>query len=58
MVALGDIGSKTIGTMEISWVPPLEDQVKINLDGASKSNLDGIGCDGLIRDMNGHWQYG
>ena len=41
--------------LEIKWLPPEGDWVKINVDGALKGNPREMGCGGLIRDEVGRW---
>jgi ribonuclease HI len=41
----------------IGWVPPKENFVKLNTDGASNNN-NVAGCGGLVRDREGDWLGG
>ncbi|PNX83094.1 ribonuclease H [Trifolium pratense] len=38
----------------IGWLPPKENFVKLNTDGANKDNMV-AGCGGVIQDCQGEW---
>ena len=39
----------------IQWKAPLDDWVKLNIDGASRGNPGPAGCGGVVRDSAGTW---
>lgn len=45
-------------TVYIRWIFPPCGWYKLNSDGASKGNLVGAGCGGLVRDDAGTWVKG
>lgn len=63
--SLQDSILKAFGTMvctkkdqEVIWTPPMENVIKINVDGSSFGNPGGSGFGVLLRNMNGDWIVG
>ena len=43
---------------QVKWIPPLNNIIKVNVDGSSLSNPGRSGFGGLIRNNNGDWLLG
>ena len=43
---------------QVRWEKPQGGWVKLNTDGASGSDVDRLGCGGIIRDENRQWITG
>ncbi|PNX73497.1 ribonuclease H [Trifolium pratense] len=42
----------------ITWTPPIEGTIKVNVDGSSFNNPGRSGFGGVLRDSNGNWLLG
>jgi len=43
---------------QVKWIPPLDNIIKVNVDGSSLSNPGRSGFGGLIKNNNGDWLLG
>ncbi|PNX89138.1 ribonuclease H, partial [Trifolium pratense] len=42
----------------VTWIPPLEGTIKVNVDGSSFNNPGRSGFGSILRECNGNWLLG
>ncbi|KAL5740033.1 hypothetical protein ACOSQ2_029213 [Xanthoceras sorbifolium] len=57
-VTVGENNKRVNQCLLISWQPPMEGWVKLNVDGSRDNELGTITAGGVIRNASRHWMQG